>query len=295
MNALVVGLVLAAAGSTDVEGALTADGLLVRTPGAGSVSAAGHGRVDLSRDFGRFFVEGRASVLITGGAGTLGLRDLGSRLALGYRPSGFVERVSSREGATQQLSDPQRLGFGKRQAMGWVDLQARVRLRDVRLFLTGRVQSVTPAVFDLGGLPPSIALADDQQTAPLVAGFLGADWTLRALKLTPGVLLRATRPGWIRTRFVSGGNNPPPGLGETIYVLPNGWMRSLGGKTVAPLLSATLSLRWEVASFASLLPEVDVEKDLNDHTVPPSDPRLPAASPAEQLTLRGQLLLRARF
>ncbi|MDP2274644.1 MAG: hypothetical protein Q8N23_05870 [Archangium sp.] len=93
MNALVVGLVLAAAGSTEVEGAVTVGGLLRQSQSA-SVGALAHGRVDLSGDFGRFFLTARASLLFTGSTASLGLQDLGSRITLGYRPTGFVERVS---------------------------------------------------------------------------------------------------------------------------------------------------------------------------------------------------------
>lgn len=455
MNAWVVGLVLAAAGSAEVEGAVTVQGVLVRGPASAGVDAAVHGRVDSSGDYGRFFVEGHASILFR--SNWTGLQDLGSRLAFGYRPVGFVQRLSlevipfnpavrlasfdwanswgvplvgqpglaplvtgivntragtawlsgrfkvlrnslsqlnevvpelfagvdlplslgvrleargawlsngfeaslgylgvklplpgggggarlswtwnepvgpaldlhtyatdplrferffvtqshrspfaawialEAGGGTQQLADAARFGLGKSQAMGWVDLQARLRLRDVRLFFTARAQSLTMAVFDRGGLPPGLAFVEGQVTSPLMAGILGADWTFRPLKLTPGVLLRATQPAWVRTPLVStGGNNPPPGLApRTLYVLRDGTTGRLGpGKAVAPFLSATVSLRWDVVSFASVVTEIDVEKDLNDYTVVTSESDLPPPTSGDQVTVRGQLMLQARF
>lgn len=459
MNALVVGLVLAAAGSTEVEGAVTAGGQL-RQFQAASVSAGVHGRLDVARDFGRFFVTGRASVLITGASLGVGLRDLGSRITLGYRPLGFVERlclevipfnaairlpsfdwanawgdlpfasttstlapmltaqVDTKAGAlwlsgrfksvlngrtqfnevlpelilglevplssgfrleargawlnyglspalasvgvdlplfgggggarlswtwnepvgpavdlvtyandplrferfftsearrtpfaawvaleggaaAQQLADPERFGAGKPEAMGWADLQVRLRLRDVRLFGTVRLQSVTFFRFDFPGIIPGTALASSTQAAPGVTGYLGADWTIRPLRLTPGLLFKLTQYGSVAFRQgMPGGNNPPPG-GDSARVLmlgPNGAFAILGPeKTVAPLLAVKASARWEVLSFASIVTELEFEKDFNDYTVNQVEPSLPPPLQSSLLRVNGQLYLQARF
>lgn len=455
MTVLVLGLVLAAAGSTELEGAATAGVLVAGRPQAASVSMSVHGRAEVSREFGRYFLEGHASVLFSplGGGGS-SVSDLGSRLTFGYRPLGFVERVSlevlpfnpwlrlpsfdwanawgrplfpaasfapvlTAEVATkagsvwvsarfktvqdllsgqqvlvvepivvlavplgpafrlearfawlndgtspalatlgvklpltgagggarlswtlnepvgpaldlmtygsdplrferffalerrrspvaaqvmleggaagQQLADPERFGEGKTQFMGWVDLQARVRLRDVRLFATARAQSVTLALFDMQGFVPATALTPTQETGPLIAGYLGADVTIPSAKLTPGLLLRVTRYGWLRSPLVApGGNNPIPGsLTHAVMVGPNGFIRFLGDRPVAPFLAATASLRWEVVSFASMVTEVQVEKDLNDY----SDSGLLIVQPmsSDQLTVTAQLYLQGRF
>lgn len=459
MNAWVVVVALAAAGSTEVEGALTAGGVLQSRQQAGAVDALIHGRLDVSRDFGRFFAEAHASVVFRGGGLTpgVGLSDLGSRFSVGYRPVGFVERVSlevmpfnpllrlpsfdwanvwgrptflvqavtpvlTAELATkaftvwlsgrfkqvlnplsqvnelsvdpivglelplpsglklearfgwfsyglnptlgslglevplngggggarlswtwneavgpaidlvtyrndplrferffaseprrapfaaqltleagagaEHLADPGTFGKGKTQPMAWADLQARIRLRDVRLFATARVHSVTFSVFDFHGLPPFTALDRSvTQSAPLVAGYLGADWTIRALRLTPGLLFRVTQYGWLRFPAVApGGNNPVPGAGvgewRTSAIGPDLRVSTLYGE-VAPFIAAKVSARWEVLSFASVVAEVDVEKDLNDYRVPVVG--MGFQPQTDQITVMGQLYLQARF
>lgn len=458
MNALVCGLVLAAAGSTEVDGALTAGVQVAAISNQRNAQALAHGRVDLSRDFGRFFVVAHGSLLMRGSAEALGFTDLGSRLTLGYRPTGFVKRVAlevlpfnpaarlasfdwanawglpspldglltpvvtaevSTEvgsmwlavrfksvlnvltqhqvlrpdvlggvdlplpsgllfevrgaflsggpnpalalqglplehtggvvgarlswtwneavgpaidlrtyaadplrferfftseprrsstaawlaleggGGGQQLRDRDLFSDGKTEVMGWADAQARVRLRELRLFGTMRVQSLTFLVFDAKGIPPGFAFAAGMKTSPQLAALVGADWTFRSLKLTPGVLLSVSQPSWVRMeQFDLGGTNPPPGLGlpRTVYLRPDGRFGSLApGKEVAPFLNATVSLRWELVAFASLVAEVDVEKDPNAYTFSQEEPVGSLVLGSTEVTTRGQLFLQARF
>lgn len=448
MNALVLGLVVAAAGSTDVDGAVSIAGKLVRQPQAGTTSVEAHVRVDLARDFGRFFIDGRASVLASDAPLGLGFSDLGTRLRVGYRPTGVVEHVSlevlpfnpalrlvsfdwanawglplktvalapvltaelatkplrvsfsarfksqlnpltqlqeltpdffagadaalrhdlrfelrggvlsnglegSRGalgvslpltvagvgarlswswqeavapavdlttyatdptrferlfvaeprrapfaatlaleggGASQQLADPATFAGKKAQLMGWADLQARLRLHELRLFGTLRVHSMTHTVFDVPSVVPGTALFDDFTTAPAVTGYLGADVTLPALRLTPGILLRATSPAWVGQTLT--GDIPGVEKGTRYrYWLPSGITGVVApGKQVAPLLGAKASARWDVVAFLSVVTEVDVEVDLNELPVIPGfevDP--------DRITVRGQLLMQARF
>lgn len=453
MNAFVVGLVVAA-GSTEVEGAVSISGLLARHPQAGTTFVEAHARVDLSREFGRFFVDGRASLLANGAASGVGFGDLGSRLRVGYRPAGVVESVSleilpfnstlrlvsfdwanawgqpglppypmapvltaelttkalrfsfsarfksvsnavssfnevapdffagvdatlpmnlrfelrgatlsrglngplgglgialpltaagagarlswnwheavapavdlttyatdptrferlfvaetrrvpfaatlglEAGGAGQQLADPAAFGKGKTQLMGWADFQARLRLHQFRLFGTLRVQSVTHPIFDFPGVPPGTAFAADTVTSPAVVGFLGADYAIRALRLTPGVLLRIVEPAWVGfPRLPFGGDSPPPAEQGTRYTywLPSGIFGIVpAGRRVAPILGAKASARWDVVSFVSVVTELDVEVDLNDPTIP----GLESAQRTDRVRVRGQLLMQTRF
>ncbi len=447
MSAWVLGLVLAAAGSTDVSGAVTVGGRLRQTQ-AGSIGALVHGRVELARDFGRFFVEGHGSVLLTGSTAAVGLSDLGSSLTLGYHPLGFVKRVSlefipfnpsirlpsfdwanawgntitqtitpmitgqvettagalflsgrfksvldpltqtnevrpdlfigldaplsnslrlevraaaldyglnpslgslgvrvplfagaggarlswtwnefvgpaidlttyatdplrferffaseprrspfaawvalEAGGGAQQLADPDRFGSGKLQPMAWADLQVRVRLRELRLFGTARLQSFSFLVFDRTGTPPSIALAQGATATPFIMGIVGADWSLRALKLTPGVLFRVSQYASRTAPPLAGGNNPPPGPASRILLVgPNGYFSQSTRGSAQSVLAVKGSVRWEVVSFASVVAEVDVEQDFNDLSIDPSV--APLLTP---LTLTAQLFVQARF
>ena len=459
MSGLVVALMLAAAGSTEVEGAITAGGQLEQKKSA-SLQAVVHGRLDLSREFGRFFVAGRASVLVSGGTLALNFRDLGSRLTVGYRPLGFVESVSlevipfspsirlasfdwanawgastvpisglpenvffpmltaqvdTRAGAAwfgarfravrndvdrvteilpdllfgidvplpnafrleargaylnhgfnrvfasqrieqrlvgggaaarlswtfnepvgppvdlvtyatdplrferffvseprrsnvaawvgleggagaQQLPDPDRFGKLKTDPMGWADLQVRLRLRDVRLFGTARVQSVTLLAFDRLGVVGGAATPLSSTATPSVTGIIAIDGLIRSLRLTPGAQLRLMHYGTLRT-FQTGplGNNPPPEGASTILLGPNFARATIpDGTPVAPVIAAKVSARWEVASFASVVGEFEVEQDFNP-TLAIDNPQLVSTRVVPPLDITGQLFVQARF
>lgn len=452
MNGLVVALMLAAAGSTEVEGAITTGGRLDQKKSA-SLLAVVHGRLDLSRKFGRFFIAGRASVLVNGSTLALGLRDLGSRLTVGYRPLGFVESVSlevipfspsirlasfdwaSAWGATpenvlfpmltglvdtrvgsawfgarfravlnevdkvteilpdlffgldvplangfrleargaylnhganigfasqgiqqrlvggggagrlswtlnepvgppvdlvtyatdplrferffvseprrsnvaawvgleggggaQRLADPDRFGRLKTDPMGWADLQVRLRLRELRLFGTARVQSVTLLAFDRLGVFAGGATPRDSTATPSVTGIFAIDGLIRTLRLTPGAQLRLTQYGTLRF-FQSGplGNNPPPQGATTVLFGPNFAFGSIpDGTPVAPVFAAKVSARWEVASFASLVGEFEVEQDFNP-TLFVDSPQSISMQVVPPPHLTGQLFVQARF
>ncbi len=459
MNGLVVGLLLAAAGSTEVEGAITAGGRLEQKKSA-SLEAVVHGRLDVSRDFGRFFIQGRASVLFSGGTLGLGLKDLGSRLTVGYRPLGFVERISlevipfnpvirlasfdwanafgastafpisalpenvvfpmltavvdTRAGSAwfgarfravrndvaeiteilpdllfgidlplsnglrleargaylnhgfnasfasqgieqrlvgggaaarfswtlnepvgppvdlvtyatdplrferffvseprrssvaawvgleggagaQRLPDRDRFGQLKTDAMGWADLQVRLRLRDVRLFGTARVQSVTLLAFDRLGIQGGATPLSSTAT-PSVTGIIAIDGMIRSLRLTPGAQLRIMQYGTLRD-FQTGplGNNPPPQGASAVLIGPNSAIATIpDGTPVAPVLAAKVSARWEVASFASVVGEFEVEQDFNP-TLFVDNPQQVSTRVVPPLHLTGQLYVQARF
>lgn len=442
MNALVVGLVVAAAGTTQVEGAVTASGGLASSEAAhlGFVNAELHGRLDVSRDFARFFVEVHGSVLMRGGVSALAFKDLGSRVTFGYRPGLTVKRVAvevlpftptlrlpsfdwanawgntqspelvpvapvvtgevALEGATfwlsarlkapldpiqnvnqvrpdliagaevelssqvraefrgawlqwgpnpvfaqiginqpmfalgagarlswtyreyvgpqvdlytyaddplrfqrffrdepgrssvaawlalegggagAQLSDPDRFGKTRVQPMAWVDGQARVRVGDLRLFATVRVQSANFIAFDFPGTTgaPFTALASGVASGAYVAGFLGANFMLSALRLTPGVLLNLARPA----SFTSGPNTRYFWGRDRIGLL-------FDGALLQPILHVNASLRWDVLAFLSVVGAFDVEKNFN---LAGQDPLNPADN---TLWLRGQVYAQARF
>lgn len=196
----------------------------------------------------------------------------------------------------QQFADPDAFAKGKLEPMGWVDLQARIRLRDLRLFGTARVQSFSLLVFDWPGVPPYTASPNNAQSTPSFTGIVGADWTIRSLRLTPGVLFKLIQNASVQFAELTGGNNPPPALGRKLVVGPNGWISSIPlDEGVRPTIAVKVFTRWDLVSFASLIFELEVSKDFNDALLVISGTGMGSPIDTSIVTVNGQLFLQARF
>jgi hypothetical protein len=200
-------------------------------------------------------------------------------------------------GGAQKLIDPEVFASTKSQPLGWVDAQFRARISETRLFLTGRVHTTSFDAAITPGVPPYVAFAKDSTVAPRLEALAGFDTTWRAARLTPGVLVRLTRPSYVQSpRFDFGGANPPSGLNGPRTVLLYG-DNSFGilpfGATVKPQFAVKLSLKWEPVAFITIAGELNIEKDFNSYYLD-SEAGVMQESPTK-VALRGQLLVRARF
>ena len=200
-------------------------------------------------------------------------------------------------GGSQVLMDPDKYATMKRQPLGWADAQLRVRVSQTRLFLTGRLHSTSLEVEPLPALPPYSAFASGSTLAPRLELLAGFDTTWRAARLTPGILVRLTRPSSVQApRFDFQGANPPSGLaGPRTVIVYDGPMFSITpyGAQVRPLLNVKFSLKWEPVAFLMVAGELTLEKDWNDLYFDTTDGlNQPAAT---KFAVRGQLLLQARF
>jgi hypothetical protein len=191
--------------------------------------------------------------------------------------------------ATQRLSN--RLEPHE-QLAGWVDLQARLRLEELRLFATLRCQSTSLIAFDVPGVPPFFAFAANEltETMPQLAGFVGVDWRWASLNLRPGVMVSVTRSASVVGK-VNFDANPPPGLEgprtllldrQGLGILPVGWV-------VRPRMNVKASLSWSPVSAITALVFVDVEKDWNDEGY------FFGVMRPDIFTVRGELQLQARL
>lgn len=227
----------------------------------------------------------------------------------GQDPSRFerffeaVEPGSSPMAATVSLeggAGVQRLGSSTMfqtmvlQPLGYADAQGRLRFGQTRLFarVRGSTASFVPA--DVQGFPPNFEMGDVTAT-PAVMAFLGVDQTFSRWHLTPGVLLRLTRPATVTRAFDFGGNAPPPGLAgpRTIALSDlNNLTIFAPGTAVAPRFAAKASLRWTPADALSVVGEVEA---VVDPTTVRFDPMGTPLGPDLMVTTRTQLFVQARF
>lgn len=197
--------------------------------------------------------------------------------------------------ATQLLMSPNQFAARREQPASWADLQARVRLRELRLFAIARYQSASLLVFDTPGIPPFFAFNPRTTGLPHLAGFLGADWHWASARLTPGLLVGLRRSAaLIAERFDFGGTNPPPGFDAPRTVLLEG--DGLYGilpldVAVRPRLNVKASLCWSPVPALSVLAFLDVENDWSHYDYVSAT----ELAFVERVTVRSSLQLQARF
>lgn len=176
--------------------------------------------------------------------------------------------------------------------LGYTDLQARVRFGQTRLFATARLSTFTFIQADAPGLPMGFAPSANDELAPALSGFLGADTSFRRWKLTPGILLRVAQPATLTRLLNFGGNAPPPGAvpGVFVSVLDGLNDASLVGSVPPPRFAAKASLRWTPVDELALVGEFELEVTPTRTAAPGRLP--PAPMP---LTTQTQLYVQARF
>ncbi len=200
-------------------------------------------------------------------------------------------------GGAQKLVDPDTFARMKSQPLGWADVQVRARISETRLFLTGRVHTTSFEAAITPGVPPFVAFVKDSTAAPRLEALAGFDTTWRAARLTPGVLVRLTRPSYVQAqRFDFGGANPPSGFTgpRTVLLYGDNFFGLLPyGTPVKPQFAVKLSLMWAPVSFITVAGELNIEKDFN-FVYLDSEAGVMQAAPT-RVALRGQLLVQARF
>lgn len=197
--------------------------------------------------------------------------------------------------ATQSFADPAQFGVLKEQPAWWVDAQARVRIGELRLFATGRAQSVTQLTFDAPGIPPFFALAANNVQQPALAGFLGADWRWATGRLTPGVLVSVQRHASITTSIAALGAGTDTATRTLLVTTQRSFIILPIDEPVQPVLSVRASLRWDPVPMLSALLYVDVERDWNRFGFTDSLSGAPTTQRVDRVDVRAQLQLQARF
>jgi hypothetical protein len=181
---------------------------------------------------------------------------------------------------------------------GWVDLQARLRVRQTRFFVTARAQSTAFLTFDLVSPGAAALFPPAGESSPLLAGYLGVDHVFHRTNLVPQLLLRVVQPATIRPEMVSfGGAAPPPGLvGGRLVILREGGVADVRTTEQPPLptLGAKVALRWNPVPALAVVGEVDVALDLMTEVLV-NRPGLLVPAQRAALTTTSTLALQGRF
>lgn len=178
----------------------------------------------------------------------------------------------------QQLASTEVAG-PRAQYGGWLDAQGRLRLGQLRVFTTLRLQSVEHAVAQLPGLVPATSFAPGLELAPALEARLGADLSLGASKLTPGVLVSVLRPA--SAEFADGSR-----------VIPSTFARVPAGALISPVVTTRATLRWDPVPFLALVSELALSADPNRFVFRDS---IEFQSRTAPLVFRAQLFAQGRF
>ncbi|GMU08620.1 hypothetical protein [Corallococcus caeni] len=208
-------------------------------------------------------------------------------------PGGFGASVSL-EGSlvSQGLLDPETAPpQGRTQTSGAGALEARVKQGFWRAHALAYVRTPGFIQVDVPGFPPYQDFRSGAETRAEVSGTLSSDYHLQAWGLTPGLLLRVTRPASLR--------NAPldlPGRNYTaVFHGPNQLDFLPEGVDPKPMVTVKATARWDLGAVAGVLAEVSYTHDPN-RTVFEDDVTgvaEPVLQPANAVGVN--VLLQARF
>lgn len=207
-------------------------------------------------------------------------------------PGGFAASVSL-EGSilSQGLLDPDGLLERTTQTGGAGALEARVKQGFWRAHALAYVRTLTFLQVDVPGFPPYQAFMDDAETRAEVSGTLSSDYHLQDWGLTPGLLVRVTRPTSLR--------NAPVGLPGRDYTAvfqgPNVLSLLPEGEDPGLVVTVKATARWDLGAIAGVLAEVSYTHDPNRTTFEADETGIasPVFQPANAVGFN--VLLQARF
>ncbi|WP_434299455.1 hypothetical protein [Corallococcus exiguus] len=175
-------------------------------------------------------------------------------------PGGFAASVSL-EGSivSQGLLDPDAFLQRTTQTGGAGALEARVKQGFWRAHALAYVRTLSFIQLDAPGIPPYIAFMNDAETRAEVSGTLSSDYHLQDWGLTPGLLVRVTRPASLRNAPVG-----IPGRNYTaVFQGPNLLSLLPEGEDPGLVVTAKATVRWDLGKVAGVLAEISYTHDPN--------------------------------
>lgn len=208
-------------------------------------------------------------------------------------PGGFGASVSL-EGSlvSQGLQDPGALTpQSKTQTSTAAALEGRVRQGSWRAHALVYVRTPGFIQADVPGIPPFQAFRSDSETQAEVSGTLSSDYHFQDWGLTPGLLVRFTRPASVHAPVLG-----LPATGQTVVFLgPN--QLSFLPEGVEPKAAVTVkaTARWDLGAVAGVLAEASFTHDPNRATFEDDETGIarPVVRPANAVGF--SVLLQARF
>ncbi|GHG62936.1 hypothetical protein [Comamonas sp. JC664] len=177
-------------------------------------------------------------------------------------PGGFGAHLAL-EGSfvSQRLldADASEPGITRRQPAHAAALVARFKWDLLRVHALAYYKTPAFIFIDMPGFPPGLALSNRMQPAAERSATLGADYHLRAWGLTPGLLLRATRPPSLTSAFATSGV-----LSGHAIIRDNRLLTFLPeGEEPGLILTTKATARWDLGEVAGVLAEVFYTRDPN--------------------------------
>ncbi|MBN9683492.1 MULTISPECIES: hypothetical protein [unclassified Corallococcus] len=208
-------------------------------------------------------------------------------------PGGFAASVSLEgsivsQGLHDRESDPPQR---RTQTSGAGALEARVKQGFWRAHALAYVRSLGFIQVDVPGFPPYQDFLNDAETRAEVSGTLSSDYHLQDWGLTPGLLMRVTRPASLEAAPLGF-----PGSSYTaVFQGPNMLSLLPVGEDPKLVVTAKATLRWDLGPVAGVLAEVSYTHDPNRTLFESDDLGVarPVFQPANAVGV--SVLLQARF
>ncbi|NBD08914.1 hypothetical protein [Corallococcus silvisoli] len=208
-------------------------------------------------------------------------------------PGGFGASVSL-EGSlvSQGLQDPEASTFQpKTQTSTAGALEGRVKQGFWRAHALVYLRTPGFIQADVPGIPPFQAFRSSADTQPEVSGTLSSDYHIQDWGLTPGLLLRFTRPASFRQSVLG---VPAPDW-TTVLLGPNQLSILPEGAEPKTAVTVKATARWDLGAVAGVLAEASFTHDPNRATFENDETGVsrPVLRPANAVGF--SVLLQARF
>ncbi|WP_375760942.1 hypothetical protein [Corallococcus exercitus] len=208
-------------------------------------------------------------------------------------PGGFSASVSL-EGSlvSQGLVDPETAPpQGRTQTSGAGAMEARVKQGFWRAHALAYVRTPGFIQVDAPGFPPYQDFPSDTEKRAEVSGTLSSDYHLQDWGLTPGLLVRVTRPASLGNVFVG----IPGNTSTAVFQGPNRFTLLPEGVDPKLVVTAKATARWDLETVAGVLAEVSYTHDPNQTTFEDDETGVgePVLQPANEVGVN--VLLQARF
>ncbi|NOK33053.1 hypothetical protein HMI49_07570 [Corallococcus exercitus] len=205
---------------------------------------------------------------------------------------GFGASVSL-EGSlvSQGLLEPEVYLQRTMQTGGAGALEARVKQGFWRAHALAYVRTLSFIQIDVPGFPPYQDFLSDAETRAEVSGTLSSDYHLQDWGVTPGLLVRVTRPASLRNAPVGA-----PGSNYTaVFQGPNMLTLLPEGEDPGLVVTVKATARWDLGAIVGVLAEVSYTHDPNRTTFEDDVTGLPrpVLQPANAVGVN--VLLQARF
>jgi hypothetical protein len=196
----------------------------------------------------------------------------------------------------QTLQDPERPSATRVQRSMAGDFTAKVKVGKTRLFALAVYRDLGYVLFNVPSNPPFSDFPKGLQANPEFFGYLGVDYFLEDMHVTPGCSFGVQRPANIRSA-ANAGNNASQTLGAQTMIFRTDTDTEVlnPGESVSLIFAGKATARWDISTIVSAVGEIQVSYDRNRRLLAQDENGIPVRIKADPQIIGFTGMLQARF